>query len=155
MQNACMLFGHRETPERVRDALTETVERHIVDFGVNEFFVGHYGGFDSLAVSVIKTMKARYPHIQLFEVVPYYSALRECGTWEGADGTFYPPGQERVPKRAAIVQANRYMIEHCGYLIVYAQWTGNAKNLLEWARRKSEIHIVNIADEIKKVRPSE
>ncbi len=45
---------------------------------------------------------------------------RPIPTPPGFDGTFYPPGMETVPKRAAIVRANRYMVDHSDYLIAYA-----------------------------------
>ena len=52
------------------------------------------------------------------------------------DGTFYPPGMETVPKRAAIIQANRYMVEHSDYLIAYVRHSvSNAWDLVEYARK--------------------
>ena len=44
------------------------------------------------------------------------------------------PGMETVPKRAAIVRANRYMVNHSDYLIAYA-WhpASNARELVEYA----------------------
>ncbi len=57
----------------------------------------------------------------------------------GFDGTFYPPGMETVPKRAAIVRANRYMVDHSDYLIAYA-WhpASNARELVEYAQRRKK-----------------
>ena len=46
----CFFIGHRETSERVLPALTQEVERHITEYGVTEFVVGHYGGFDRLGI---------------------------------------------------------------------------------------------------------
>ena len=62
---------------------------------------------------------------------------------EGFDGTFYPPGMESVPRKVAIVRANRYVVDHVDYLIAYA-WhpASNARELVEYARtRKKEEHI--------------
>jgi len=42
---------------------------------------------------------------------------------------------ETVPKRAAIVRANRYMVEHSDYLIAYVWHSGNAWDLVEYARK--------------------
>src|SRR5699024_5913754 len=49
----------------------------------------------------------------------------------------YPPGMESVPRKVAIVRANRYMVDHTDFLIAYA-WhpASNAKNLLEYARKR-------------------
>ena len=42
----CFFIGHREVGEEIYDELRTAVEQHIVEFGVTEFIVGHYGGFD-------------------------------------------------------------------------------------------------------------
>lgn len=59
----------------------------------------------------------------------------------------YPPNMENVPKRAAIIRANRYMIEHSDYLITYAQHSvGNTWKLLQYAKkRKNILGIKNLA----------
>lgn len=53
------------------------------------------------------------------------------------DNSFYLVGMENVPRRVAIVRANRYMGDHADYLIVYA-WlpASNARNLAEYAEKK-------------------
>ena len=40
--STCFFIGHRETSERVLPALIQEVERHITEYGVTEFVVGHY-----------------------------------------------------------------------------------------------------------------
>ena len=58
----------------------------------------------------------------------------------GFDNTFYPHGMEKVPRRLAIVRANRYMIDHADYLIAYVWHPGsNARNFLEYAQKR-ELH---------------
>ena len=95
---SCFFIGHRETSEAIYPALYAVVEQHILEYGVTEFIVGHYGGFDS---------------------------------------TFYPPGMESVPRKVAIVRANRYVVDHVDYLIAYA-WhpASNARELVEYAKRR-------------------
>ena len=46
---------------------------------------------------------------------------------------------ETVPKRVAIIRANRYMVEHSDYLIAYA-WhpASNAQDLVEYAQRREK-----------------
>ena len=66
---------------------------------------------------------------------------------KGFDGTFYPPGMERAPKRAAIVRANRYMADHCDFLIAYAWHTAsNARELVDYAQAKGTVQVVNLSD---------
>ena len=52
----------------------------------------------------------------LTNMLPYHPYDRPTPIPPGFDGTFYPPGMETVPKWAAIVHANRYMVEHSDYL---------------------------------------
>ena len=57
----CFFIGHRETDERILPTLIQEVEQHITEYGVTEFVVGHYGGFDRLAAHAVKEAKQRYP----------------------------------------------------------------------------------------------
>ena len=83
----------------------------------------------------------------LFLLLPYHPADRPTPAPEGFDGTFYPPGMERVPMRAAIVRANRYMADHCDFLIAYA-WhpASNARELVDYAQARGTARVDNLAD---------
>ena len=132
----CFFIGHREAPDTLLDELSAVVERHITEYDVTEFVVGRYGRFDALAAKCIKAAKKRHPEVTLTLLLPYHPYDRPTPTPPGFDGTFYPPGMETVPKRAAIIRANRYMAEHSDYLIAYV-WhsVSNARDLLEYARK--------------------
>lgn len=134
---SCFFIGHREAPDDLLPILTETVERHITEYGVTDFVVGHYGHFDALAAKAVKDVKKRRPEAALTLLLPYHPHDRPIPTPKGFDGTFYPPGMEAVPKRLAIVRANRYMVDNCTHLIAYA-WhpASNARELLEYAQRR-------------------
>lgn len=95
------------------------VEQHIVEYGVTEFFVGHHGRFDALAARAVKNAKKRHSGVTLTLLLPYHPIDRPIKVPEGFDRTFYPPGMETVPKKVAIVRANRYMADTCDYLIAY------------------------------------
>lgn len=63
--------------------------------------------------------------------------------------TNYPPGMKKVPRKLAIVRANRYMVDHVDYLIAYA-WhpASNARDLLRYAEQQSkytQITVTNIS----------
>lgn len=45
-ERTCFFIGHREANERVLPALEQAVEQLIVESGVTDFVVGHYGAFD-------------------------------------------------------------------------------------------------------------
>ena len=141
---SCFFIGHREAGPEILPALEAAIEKHISEYGVTEFIVGHYGGFDRLAARALVSAKKRHPEIRLLMLIPYHPAEHPLETPPGFDGTFYPPGMESIPHRFAIVQANRYMINHADYLISYV-WhpASNAKNLLDYAFKQS-IRITNL-----------
>ena len=143
---SCFFIGHREASEEIFSALTEAVEHHIVHYGVTEFIVGNYGCFDRMAARAVISAKALYPGITLLLLLSYHPAERPIETPPGFDGTFYPPGMESVPRRYAIVRANRYMIDHVDYLIAYA-WhpASNAKELTAYALRKGVV-VTNLGE---------
>ncbi len=141
----CFFIGHREAPETLMGELTAEVERHIIEYGVTDFVVGRYGRFDTLAAKCVKAAKKRRPEVTLTLLLPYHPYDRPTPTPPGFDGTFYPPGMETVPKRAAIIRANRYMVEHSEYLIAYA-WhpASNARELVEYAQKRQEIGLIAV-----------
>ena len=95
------------------------------------------GVFDRLAASAVKAAKHLYPDVKLILLLPYHPAERPIPTPDGFDNTFYPPGMESVPRKIAIVRANRYVVDHVDYLIAYA-WhpASNAWELVEYGRRR-------------------
>ena len=137
---SCFFIGHRDASEEIYPALYAAVEQHIMKYGVTEFIVGHYGGFDRLAASAVKEAKSFYPEVRLTLLVPYHPAERPIPTPDGFDGTFYPLGMESVPPKVAIVRANRFVVDHVDYLIAYA-WhpASNAKDLVKYAERRTKI----------------
>lgn len=50
---SCFFIGHREAVTEILPALEDAVEKHISEYGVTEFIVGHYGGFDRLAARLL------------------------------------------------------------------------------------------------------
>jgi len=134
--STCFFIGSRYATSVVRKPLDEAIERHIVDYGVTEFVVGHYGGFDLEVIGALRRAKKRHPGITLLLLIPYHPHDRPVEAPEGFDGTYYPEGMERVPKRLAIIRANRYMVEHSGYLIAYINGVGKSRDLAEYAKRR-------------------
>lgn len=148
---SCFFIGHREASLEVLPALTGAVEQHIVDFGVTEFIVGQYGGFDRMAAKAVIAAKELHPEITLSMLIPYHPAERPVELPPGFDKTFYPPGMEKVPRRLAIVRANRYVVDHVDYLIAYA-WhpASNARDLMEYAQKKG-ISTTNLGESRRNV----
>lgn len=141
----CFFIGHREAGGELIPALAEAVERHITEYGVTSFMVGHYGNFDKLAARAVIDAKKRHPEVTLTLLLPYHPFDRPIPTPEGFDGTFYPPGMETVPRRAAIVRANHYMVDNSTHLIAYA-WhpASNARELVEYAQRREHLGLLHV-----------
>ena len=147
---SCFFIGHREASQEIVPALEEAIEKHIVEYGVTEFVVGNYGGFDHLAANAVICTKQRHPQITLSLLLPYHPVERPIEKPDGFDNTYYPEGMEKVPRKLAIVRANRYVVDHVDYLIAYA-WhpASNARELVEYAQRREErgqIIVTNLAE---------
>lgn len=66
-----------------------------VEFGVTEFIVGQYGGFDKLAARAVIDAKKTHLEVTLTLLLPYHPAERPIEVPQGFDGTY---------------RANRYMV---------------------------------------------
>ena len=128
-QKSCFFIGHRETPEEIYPVLCAAVEEHIVRYGVTEFIVA----------------KQTHPEVELTLLLPYHPAERPIPVPDGFDSTYYPPGMENVPRKVAIVRANRYMVDHTDFLIAYV-WhpASNARDLLEYARKRESKGLIHV-----------
>ena len=145
-QKRCFFIGHRDTPETVKSALQEAVVQHIVEYGVIEFLVGRYGAFDRMAAECVIAAKKQHPQVMLSLLLPYHPGERMVTLPVGFDGSLYPPGQESVPRRVAIVRANHYAVDMSDCLITYVRHPGsNARKVEEYAIRK-KISAVNIGN---------
>lgn len=142
---SCFFIGHREASSELLPILSQTVEKHISEYGVTEFIVGGYGGFDHLAGKAVISLKQNYPQITLSLLIPYHPAERPIETPPGFDNTYYPPGMEKVPRKLAIVRANRYMVDHVDYLIAYT-WhpASNARDLVEYAKKREQRNLISV-----------
>ena len=146
--STCFFIGYRDTPDSLLPALSAAVEKRIIEHGVDQFVVGVYGKFDSLAAQAVRRAKKQHPDILLFYLRPYHPVERPF-TPSGYDGSFYPPGMETVPRKLAIVRANRYMVDNSQFLIAYARYSAsNAWKLTEYARKREKkglLHVENLA----------
>ena len=141
----CFFIGHREAGAEVLPALEAAVERQITAYGVTDFVVGRYGNFDRMAALAVRRAKEAHLGVTLTLLLPYHPFDRPVPTPEGFDGTFYPPGMERVPRRLAIVRANRYLADHSDCLIAYVcRPASNARELLDYTRRRERRGLIRV-----------
>jgi len=144
----CFLIGHRSVPESIRSPLYNAIERHISAYGVEEFYVGRYGQFDRMATQALVDAKVIFPHIRLYLLTPYHPSERSLSLPAGFDGSHYP-FERAVPRRIAIVAANRAMVDYCDFLIIFARHPGNARDILHYAIKRTNkfsLRILNLAD---------
>ena len=138
---SCFFIGHCDASEELYHLIVGEVERHIVECGVNEFIVGQHGRFDRMAARAVQEMKERFPGVCLVLLLAY---LKNEALPNGFDASIYPDELEYVPKRYAILRANRVMVERCDYLIACVSRNyGGAWQCLTHAQRKGK-HIVNL-----------
>ena len=109
------------------------VTQLLIEQGATTFYLGGYGAFDSLAASVLRKQKKRYPHIELVLVLAYLNTGRGVSSY---DSTVYPP-LETVPRRFAISHRNRWMAETADVVVAYVlhDW-GGAATTLRYAKQK-------------------
>ena len=147
----CCFLGHRDAPASLRPRLAQAVERHITQYGVTEFLVGGYGAFDRMAGSVAAAAKTRHKTLRLYRLLAYLPPAGRDLVPPGWDGAYYPPGLETVPRRAAIPQANRRMLQTSQYLIAYVGVpSAGSTQALAYAQTRQErglLHIDNLFSE--------
>lgn len=145
----CFMFGHATTPYEALPLIEAAAERQYQEHGIRTFIVGNRGSFDGCAATAIKTLKKRYNDICLLLLLAYHPGEGSVDLTEGFDGTYYPP-LENIPRRYAIVRANRYVVDTADSIICYVNYNGNSRNLLEYANKrqaKDQIIIENVAED--------
>ena len=130
--------GHAQISqsEKIEKWLYDVTQK-LIEQGATTFYLGGYGAFDSLAASVLREQKKRYPQIELILVLAYLNTGRNTS---GYDGTVYPP-LETVPRRFAISHRNRWMVESADVVVAYVlrDWGGAAATLRCAKQKKKQI----------------
>ena len=141
----CFFVGENDVPQSVAEKLTAEVERHVCRLGVTDFVVGQNGTFDRMAAEAVARVRERYPEVTLGVLIAYHPAESAARISVDCDYTVYPPGMEYIPKRLAVVRANRYMIENSERLIAYAWKQGSdARKLLEYAYERKGLVVTRL-----------
>lgn len=134
---SCFMFGHGDCPDSILPKIEEAIEHHYSELNIRCFYVGSRGRFDRLAATAAKRVKQRHPSLQLYLLLAYHPGERAITLTDGFDHSYYPP-LENVPRRYAIVRANRYMIDVSDSVICYVAHLGNSRNLLEYAQQRQK-----------------
>ena len=137
--------GHAQISqsEKIEKWLYDVTQK-LIEQGATTFYLGGYGAFDSLVASVLREQKKQYPQIELVLVLAYLNTGRNTS---GYDSTVYPP-LETVPRRFAISNRNRWMVESADGVVAYVlhDW-GGAATTLRCVRQKKK-QIISYRDEM-------
>ncbi len=126
-----------ETEQWLTDVVSDLIEQ-----GATHFYLGGYGGFDRLALRVMKKQKKLHPNIQYILVLAYLNRARDVEEAKDYDSTIYPP-LESVPLRLAIVRRNAWMAEVCDVMVARVDYDwGGAATTLAHARQKKKCIIL-------------
>lgn len=122
----CCFFGHKDTPESVKDDLYATIENLIAEYGVETFYVGNQGQFDFYTRAALRQLQRKYP-ISYAVVLAYMPG--EVHEYDDYSDTMLPEGIESVHPKYAIDWRNRCMLRQSLYVIAYVQhrWGGAAR----------------------------
>ena len=126
--------GHSQVANSasVAAALAKIIDDLIAE-GADEFLLGGYGEFDTIAAVAIRNAKKNYPGIRSTLVIPYIDRDYDPALY---DGSLYPP-LETVPRRYAISKRNEWMVANSDVVIACIQHSwGGAATTLKYAERK-------------------
>ena len=131
---ACSFFGHRDTPQtdELKQKVRETVERLIVEEGVDTFLFGSRSKFDDLCHIAVTELKEKHPHIKRVYVrsqYPYIDKLYKDYLLESYDDTILPNRVEKAGK-ASYVERNQEMInasDFCVFTIILPIYRQNVR----------------------------
>ena len=112
----CTFFGHKDTPKEIEPTLRSTLIDLIENKNVNVFYVGNNGNFDTMVRHQLEDLSQTYP-ITYSVVLAYLPT--EKNKYDNLTNTIYPEGLETVPKRFAISQRNKWMIQQSDIVVTY------------------------------------
>ena len=114
----CTFFGHRymsdDIEEKARGVIIDLIENH----GVDNFYVGVNGGFDSMIGRILDSLSKQYD-------IKYARVYQTLATRENRADIYdyrnciFPDGYEKTPPKFAIDHRNRWMLNKADYVVTY------------------------------------
>lgn len=142
-------IGHRKLfakniEERLAAAIQAEIER-----GCTAFTMGTHGEFDKLALSACRSMRKRYPDIEIEVVITSLNAVKKDSELEAvpyADVKTVMFDIEDAHYKQRITLSNRKMINSCDKLICFVDehsYRSGAKTAMNYAKKKG-LTIINL-----------
>lgn len=152
MKNICCFAGHGKLSygNDVKEQIFAKCRELVLNFYVNEFWVGNYGSFDRLAAAIVRSLKQQYSNIELNLVIPYLTndiITYKEQYYSDYDNILMAQISVDTPKRYQILKCNQYMVDESKYLISFVNCSfGGAAETLKYAKRKNHIKIFNFGE---------
>ena len=138
----CTFFGHKDVGELNAETLKNAIEE-LIKSGVDTFYVGHQGSFDSMACSCLLKLKTVYPHIKFWIVLAYmptYTTKNELY----CDYSVFPEELETVHPKFAIEKRNRWLIDRADCCICYVNNTWGGAYKFACLAKKRGLTVINL-----------
>lgn len=135
--------GHSKIYEdnNLEDNILQLLEENLN--GKVDFYLGGYGHFDAIAEKSCMRYKKINALANVHFITPYLNEeyLKIKMDMSGYDDSIYPE-IEKVPKRFAIVERNKWMVRQSDLVIAYVNYSwGGAIKTLEYARKLKKRYI--------------
>lgn len=128
-KTACFT-GHRELREPFEVVYAKTVEvvERLIHQGYRYFGAGGARGFDALAAEVVLELKAKYPHIHLILVLPFYKQYEHEKNWSHNEITQHEKHKKLASKvvytqevysSGCYYKRNRHLVDFSSICIAY------------------------------------
>lgn len=138
----CTFFGHKNTPNDVKDDLKDAIVELIETQHVKKFYVGNNGNFDFLVQNVFIELQQERKDIEFYIVLSF---LGERALTNHQSITIFPEELECIPPKFAISKRNDWMLKHSSFAIFYVEYSFS--NSFRWMQKaeKRGIIIQNLA----------
>ena len=137
-------FGHRNTPEHIKNNLETTILNLIENQNANVFLVGNHGGFDNMCNHIIYKLKEKYPHIKHYTILAYMPTKNNF--YNHYENTILPEDVAISHPKFAISKRNDWMLKNSDIVVCYIKHSdGGAAKYYKKAKRHGKL-VINIAE---------
>ena len=141
MNKTCGFFGNATllNEEEIADKLPPILIDLIKNKGVDTFYVGVKGKFDTLAHKTVAYLQKEYFQIKIMLVIAYYKDLERC--LYSYDDFYFPLLCETGYKGWSFIRRNEWLVEASDYIVACNQYHGKAYDFCQKAIHKGKVVI--------------